>query len=111
MILVPEDHIPPPPDFFDRLKAKAMWPVTTILIAILFNWINEMRSDIKLLLERTNIDKTDITTMKVDIDMMKAHMYGSTAGNIPMPPPKQNDPANREYVLPDNSKKNFIGNL
>jgi len=90
-----------------KIKAGVVPTLVAILTAILLQWMNEMRTDIKALLAQSNVDRTEISTMKVDIDMLKNRVYG-TANNIPVPPPKQEDHTNMDYILPDNSKKTFL---
>jgi hypothetical protein len=88
--------IPTPKSSIGNAIKLYLFPVlVTILATLIWRDVTEMRSDVKMLLAQSNVDKTDIQNLKKDVQMLEQAVFNKR----PI--------ANVEHVLPVTYDKLF----
>ena len=84
-----------------KIEAFKLWifpSLVSILAMMIWNDVNEIKSDVKMLMAQSNIDKTRI-------DNLERQVYKSSA-EVPLSPFKPQEPKANEYaVIPDTKLK------
>lgn len=84
------------------IAAFKVWifPTLVSLVSLLiWNDVNEIKADVKLLMAQSNIDKTRI-------DNLERHVYDGKTSSYPASPFQTKEPRMNEYaVIPDNKVK------
>jgi len=68
--------IPTPKSSIGNAIKLYLFPVlVTILATLIWRDVTEMRSDVKMLLAQSNVDKTDIQNLKKDVQMLEQAVF------------------------------------
>jgi hypothetical protein len=59
----------------DTLKLYVFPAVVSVLATLIWRDVTEMRSDVKMLLAQSNVDKTEIQQLKKEVDMLNRQVY------------------------------------
>jgi hypothetical protein len=59
----------------NALKIYLFPSVVTVLAMMIWRDVTEMRSDVKMLLAQSNIDKTEIQNLKRDVEMLNRQVF------------------------------------
>lgn len=61
------------------LKLYLFPSLVTVLAMMIWRDVTEMRSDVKMLLAQSNIDKTEIQNLKKDVEMLNRQVFKTPA--------------------------------
>jgi hypothetical protein len=68
--------VPTPKNSVGNAIKLYLFPVlVTILATLIWRDVTEMRSDVKMLLAQSNVDKTDIQNLKRDVQMLEQAVF------------------------------------
>jgi hypothetical protein len=68
--------VPTPKSSIGNAIKLYLFPVlVTILATLIWRDVTEMRSDVKMLLAQSNVDKTDIQNLKRDVQMLEQAVF------------------------------------
>jgi hypothetical protein len=65
----------PKPHTANTFKLYVFPAVVSVLATLIWRDVTEMRSDIKMLLAQSNVDKTEIQQLKKEVDMLNRQVY------------------------------------
>jgi hypothetical protein len=65
----------PKPHTANTFKLYVFPAVVSVLATLIWRDVTEMRSDIKMLLAQSNVDKTEIQQLKKEVDILNRQVY------------------------------------
>jgi hypothetical protein len=67
----------PKPSVIDRLKLYAFPALVSVLATLIWRDVTEMRSDVKMLLAQSSVDKTKIEALERDVRALENAVYST----------------------------------
>lgn len=84
----------------EQLQSFKVWifpSLVSLLGLLIWNDVNEIKSDVKALMAQSNIDKTRI-------DNLERQLYKTTSSSHPVVPYEENEPKINQYAILPNNK-------
>lgn len=84
----------------EQMQAFKVWifpSLVSLLGLLIWNDVNEIKSDVKALMAQSNVDKTRI-------DNLERQVYKTTSASYPMFPFREEEPRANEYAILTNTK-------